>query len=61
MSISKFKIDKFVFKFFISSFNYPIYLNSKGYIILPLANKRIKLEVYDYITSEDIGKLINKK
>lgn len=46
---------------FISSFNYPIYLNSKGFFILPLANKRINLEFYDYITSEDVGKLLNKK
>ena len=46
---------------FISSFNYPIFLNSKGFFILPLANKRIKLEVYDYITSEDVSKILDKK
>ena len=43
---------------FIKSFNYPVFLNIKGYILLPLANKKIKLDVYDYITDDDIEKIM---
>ncbi len=46
---------------FIQSFNYPVFLTSTGVIILPLANKKVKLNVYDYITDLDIQKMQNKK
>lgn len=42
---------------FINSFNYPVFLNQKGIIFLPLTNKKIKLNVYDYITDTDILKI----
>lgn len=42
---------------YIKSFNYPVFLTSKGFIVLPLTNKKIKLDVYDYITDTDIQKL----
>lgn len=41
----------------IKSFNYPVFLTPKGYILLPLTNKRIKLDVYDYIKDTDIQKI----
>ncbi len=41
----------------IDSFNYPIFLMPKGSLFLPLTNKKIKLDVYDYITDLDIQKL----
>lgn len=44
----------------ISSFNYLIYLTPKGYIESPLSNKKVKLDVYDYIDDKDIGKLLKK-
>ena len=44
----------------ISSFNYLIYLTPKGYIESPLSNKKVKLDVYDYIDDKDIGKLFKK-
>ena len=44
----------------ISSFNYLIYLTPKGYIESPLSNKKVKLDVYDYIADKDIGKLLRK-
>ena len=44
----------------ISSFNYLIYLTPKGYIESPLSNKKVKLDVYDYIDDKDIGKLLRK-
>ena len=43
----------------IKSFNYPIFLTPKGYILLPLAHKKIKLDVFDYITDVDIKKLFS--
>ena len=46
---------------FISSFNYPLFLSPKGFILLPLSNKKLKLNVYDYITDSDIQKIIQKK
>lgn len=46
---------------FIPSFNYPIFLTDKGFIISPLSNKKIKLDVLDYITQNDIGKLLKQK
>lgn len=42
---------------FITSFNYPVFLTSKGSIFLPLTKKRIKLDVYDSIKDTDIQKL----
>ena len=41
----------------IKSFNYPVFLNTKGTILLPLSNKKVKLDVYDYITDTDIEKI----
>ncbi len=46
---------------FIKSFNYPVFLNTNGVIILPLTNKKVKLNVDDYITDLDIQKMQNKK
>lgn len=42
---------------FIQSFNYPVFLTTKGWIFLPLTNKRIKLDIYDYIQDTDIQKI----
>lgn len=42
---------------FIQSFNYPLFLTPKGFILLPLTNKKIKLNIYDYITDMDIQKM----
>ena len=42
---------------FMDVFNYPVFLNSKGYLMAPLSNKREKLDVYDYITEKSIKKL----
>lgn len=44
----------------VSTFNYSIYLNSKGILESPLANRKVKLDVYDYIDDKDIGKLLKK-
>ena len=44
---------------FIDSFNYPVFLTPKGHILLPLTNKKVKLDVYDYITDVDIEKIEN--
>lgn len=41
----------------IHSLNYPVFLTIKGYLLLPLTNKKIKLDIYDYITDMDIQKL----
>lgn len=41
----------------IQSFNYPLFLTPKGVIRLPLTNKKVKLDIYDYITDEDIQKM----
>ena len=41
----------------IQSFNYPIFLTTKGVILLPLTNKKIKLDIYDYIKDTDIQKI----
>lgn len=41
----------------IQSFNYPIFLTTNGCILLPLTNRKIKLNVYDYITDMDIQKI----
>ena len=41
----------------IQSFNYPIFLTPKGVILLPLTNKKIKLDIYDYIKDTDIQKI----
>ena len=49
--------DNDVIELFFNSFNYPVFLNSKGIISLPLADKKIKLNVYDYITDTDIHKI----
>ena len=43
---------------FIPSFNYPVFLTSKGFIGLPLSGKYVKLSIYDYITQKDIEKLL---
>lgn len=45
---------------YINSFNYPVLLNSKGIIESPLSGERKKLDVYDYIIDDDIGKLLSK-
>lgn len=45
---------------FIQSLNYPVFLTTKGWIVLPLTNKRIKLDIYDYIEDTDIQKIQNK-
>lgn len=45
----------------IKSFNYPVFLTTKGVILSPLSNKKIKLNVYDYITDVDIQKLAKNK
>ncbi len=42
---------------FIQSFNYPVFLTLKGYILLPLTNKKVKLDIFDYITDTNIEKL----
>lgn len=42
---------------FISSFNYIVFLTSKGILTSPLSGKSIKLKVYDILTSKEIGKL----
>ncbi len=42
---------------FIENFNYPIFLTQKGYILFPLTNQKIKLNVYDEIRDVDIQKL----
>ena len=42
---------------FIKSFNYPVFLTPKGSILFPITHKKVKLDVYDYITDEDIMKL----
>ena len=52
--------DNDVIEIFFNYFNYPVFLNSKGIISLPLTDKKIKLNVYDYITDSDIKKLQNK-
>ena len=44
----------------VSTFNYSIYLNSKGILESPLSNRKVKLDVYDYIDDKDIGKLLKK-
>lgn len=44
---------------FLQSFNYPVFLTPKGYILLPLTNKKIKLDIYDYLTDTDIQKIQN--
>ncbi len=41
----------------ILNFNYPVFLTPKGMILLPLTNQKIKLNIYDYITDEDIQKI----
>lgn len=41
----------------IQSFNYPIFLTPKGTLFLPLTNKKVKLDIYDYIKDTDILKL----
>lgn len=46
---------------FINTFNYPVFLTPKGWILLPLTNKKIKLDVYDYIEDTDIQKLEQKR
>ena len=46
---------------FFPSFNYPVFLTSKGYIQLPLSGELVKLNIYDYITDYDIGKLLENK
>lgn len=45
---------------FINSFNYPIFLTPKGYILLPLTSKKVRLDVYDYIKDTDIQKIETK-
>ncbi len=42
---------------FIDSFNYPIFLSPKGWLVLPLTKKKVKLDVYDFIKDTDIQKI----
>ena len=42
---------------FISMFNYPLFLTTKGGILFPLSGKAVKLSIYDYITDKDIQKI----
>ena len=42
---------------FISSYNYLIYLTSKGTLHSPLSGKMTRLKIYDILTSEEIAKL----
>lgn len=42
---------------FIDTFNYPIFLTPKGFILFPLTNKKIKLDVYDFIRDIDVQKI----
>lgn len=44
---------------FIDSFNYPVSLSPKGFIELPLSGKIVKLDIYDYITDDDISKILS--
>lgn len=46
---------------FIPTFNYPVFLTLKGYIQLPLSGRLVKLDIYDYLTERDIGKLLDNK
>lgn len=46
---------------FMPSFNYPVYLNSKGILSSPLSNQTTRLNVYDYITDEDIQNILKRK
>lgn len=41
----------------IVNFNYPIFLTTKGKLLLPLTNQKLKLDIYDYITDKDIQKI----
>jgi len=38
-----------------------VFLTLKGYIQLPLSGRLVKLDVYDYLTERDIGKLLGDK
>ena len=42
---------------FLSSYNYLVYLTSKGSLHSPLSGKMTKLKVYDMLTSKEIAKL----
>lgn len=42
---------------FLPSFNYPIFLTNKGYFISPLSGKKLKLDVDDYITIDEVEKI----
>ena len=41
----------------ITNFNYPVSLTTKGKLLLPLTNQKIRLDIYDYITDKDIQKI----
>lgn len=41
----------------IVNFNYPVFLTTKGKLLLPLTNQKIRLDIYDYITDKDIQKI----
>lgn len=41
----------------ITNFNYPVFLTTKGKLLLPLTNQKIRLDIYDYITDKDIQKI----
>ena len=41
----------------ITNFNYPVFLTTKGKLLLPLTNQKIKLDIYDYIKDTDIQKI----
>ena len=49
--------DDGIIELFIDHFNYHVYLTTKGVIEFPLTNEKVRLSVYDIITSEDIKKM----
>lgn len=42
---------------FIPSFNYPIFMTPQGHLINPLSGKKVKINVYDYITIDEVKKI----
>ena len=49
--------DNKTVEMFLDNFNYAIFLDSNGFIKLPLKNKKIKLSVYNTITDSNIKEL----
>ena len=46
---------------FLPSFNYPIYLTPKGYFVSPLSGKRLRLDIEDYITIDELIKIYSNE